>query len=288
MHAQQNATEMPERVIPQVRRVDTPDGARLAVFVYDARPADAAEALPVLCLHGNGGSHMSFEGIAQALCRERAVIVPDMRDQGISTRGDAGELTYELLADDAACVLDALGTARAAVLGFSDGGIEALLLARDHARQVAGIVTMGANLVPEGVEGTSDMAADEALYRSLEGDFPAAARQAELLRLMLDHPHISPASLAKVACPATIMAGEFDMILPEETERIAAAIPRARKVIVPGAGHSLMRDAPEAVEQEVRALIALAEQGRARGRGPDEPDDTDGARDDGGPACPTS
>jgi pimeloyl-ACP methyl ester carboxylesterase len=254
--------ETPERILPAVRRVDTPDGARLAVFVYDGRDSDGGvdKATPLLCLHGNGGSHTSFERMAQALCRERAVIVPDMRDQGISTCGSASELTYELLAEDAVCVLDALGVARAAVLGSSDGGIEALLLARDHAGRIAGIVTMGANLVPEGVEGNDEMADDERLYRTLEDDFPAARRQADLLRLMLDHPHIDVGSLAAISCPATIMAGEFDCILPEETARIAKGVPGARNVIVPGAGHSLMRDDFETVEREVRDLLARTEE----------------------------
>jgi pimeloyl-ACP methyl ester carboxylesterase len=253
--------ETPARILPEAHRVDTADGARLAVFVYDGRePGGETEAAtPLLCLHGNGGSHAGFERMAQAFCRERAVIVPDMRDQGISTRGRAGELTYELLAEDAVRVLDALGVGRACVLGSSDGGIEALLIARDHPERTAGIVTMGANLVPEGVEGNDEMADDERLYRGLAGDFPAATRQADLLRLMLDHPHIDAASLATISCPATIMAGEFDVILPEETERIAAAVPGARKVIVPAAGHGLMRDDFDTVEAQVRDLLERIE-----------------------------
>ena len=246
-------------VRPTATVCETPDGARLAVFAWSPELLGAGPE-PVLLLHGNGSSHHAFWRLAAALAPERCVIAPDMRHQGVSSRGTA-PLTYELLADDAVRALDALGAGRAVVVGHSDGGIEALLMARDHADRVAGILAMGANLTPDGLSGEdlAGMEADEELYRSLADRLPKAASQAELTRLMLDHPHIDPASLAAISCPATVMAGEFDMIAEEETRAIRAAVPGARLAIAEGAGHSLMREAPEAVEAETRALLARVE-----------------------------
>ena len=45
---------------------------------------------------------------------------------------------------------------------------------------------------------------------------------------IVDEPHIDAASLAAIACPVTVMAGEFDCIVPEETRLIAASIPAAK------------------------------------------------------------
>ena len=243
---------------PRVTRVDTPDGAALAVFAFGEDNGHT----PLLFLHGNGDYHGSFSKMVAAFAGERLVVCPDARDQGISGRGTAAPLTYELLAEDAVAVLDALGIERAVVLGYSDGGIEALLLARDHPERIAGFVTMGANITPDGlVEGEGDeMVADEALYRSLMESFPKAESQADLLRLMIDEPHIPAESLESISCPATIMAGEFDLIAEEETRTIAAHVPGSKLVIVPEAGHGLMRDAPDAVEAEMRELLALVKE----------------------------
>ena len=241
---------------PRVVRVDAADGAALAVFCF----GEDTGRTPLLFLHGNGGDHGSFYKMVAAFAPERLIVCPDSRDQGISERGTA-PLTYELMAEDAIAALDALGIPQVVVLGYSDGGIEALLLARDHADRIAGFATMGANITPDGlVEGEGDaMLADEALYRGLVADFPKAKRQADLLRLMIDEPNIPAASLETISCPATIMAGEFDLIAEAETRTIHEHVPGSRLVIVPEAGHGLMRDAPETVEAELRALLERVE-----------------------------
>ena len=239
-------------------------GATIAAFVYqteclDDKPDDKP-AVPILMLHGNGGSHGSFWQAAPLFAQERLVVAPDSRGQGISTRGE-GRLTYELMAEDAVCVLDALGIEKAVVLGYSDGGIEALLLARDHPERIAGIVTLGANITPEGVEfdPAEEPLEDQAtLLMSVADVFPKAAEGAELLRLMVDEPHIEAASLSTISCPASIMAGEFDVIVPEETAVIAESIPGAIQITVPGAGHSLLKDDFDAVVAEVRRVIEAA------------------------------
>ena len=239
------------------RLVDRPDGASLAVFCYGD-----PEGTPVLLAHGNGEEHGIFGPTIDALA-ERGfwVVALDSRGQGRSTLGSS-RLTYELLTEDAVAALDALGVGAAHVLGFSDGGIEALLLARDHAERVLSVTALGANLTPEGViddgwdlEGTIATLrawAGHAWGEDVDADLltptPAeAAATADLLQLMLDEPHIDASSLAGITCPVTVVAGEFDVIRDDETVAIARAIPNARLVIVPGQGHSLPKHVPDLV-----------------------------------------
>jgi pimeloyl-ACP methyl ester carboxylesterase len=229
----------------------------------------------VLVLHGNGGTHFTFSAVVgRLLDAGLAVIAIDARSQGQSTRGSA-PLTYEQMAQDAIAVLDALGVERAHILGHSDGGIEALLLARDHSDRVASIVAGGANLTPEGVidewdtKGSVQANRDWATWME-EGDLPAnmdrtllpsaeeALLDAELLQLMLDEPHIDPASLRVISCPACVLVGENDCIALEETNAIANSIPGARLVTVPNMGHSLPRMAPDAVALQVLTNVILA------------------------------
>jgi len=263
------------------RRISTPDDAELAVFVYGPENATLEELLagdPVLVLHGNGGTHAGLIKVIDTLVvAGKGVIAFDGRAQGQSSRGTL-PLTYELFADDALCVLDALKVKGVHVVGHSDGGIEALLLARDHAERILSIVAGGANLTPEGVvedpswdtEGSAK--ANRAWAEFMEHEtfpdtidpslLPQAAvvtHAGELLQLMLDEPHIEAASLASISCPTCVLVGEHDCITEEETHLIAESIPGARLVVVPGVGHSLPRLAPDSVALQVLTNILLAQ-----------------------------
>jgi len=249
--------------------VARPDGATIHAFAYGPH----ADATPVLFLHGNGEEHGIFGPVIDDVVRAgHPALAIDTRAQGQSSRGTE-PLSYELFVDDVLAVLDKLGVARTHVAGFSDGGIEGLLLARDHAERVASLTCIGANLTPEGL-GAEDLAymreaaaanrtwaEDGTEGVTLEDGTPVpspaeAAQIAELLQLMVDEPHIDASSLAAIACPTCVMAGELDVILPEETQAIANNVPGARLVIVPEVDHNLPKLAPEAVTRELLATMA--------------------------------
>ncbi len=279
---------LPTAHLAAARLVPMADGARIATFAYvpdafahtaDAEFADAAAQMPdpVLMLHGNGEEHGIFGQVIDAVCASgRPVVAVDSRAQGKSTRGTA-ELTYELMADDALAALAALGFGKAHLLGFSDGAIEALVIARDHPELALSLLSIGANLTPDGVDDSFQMeqAAQNLLawadfwekgdgsHRNVDPSLvrptPKEARTtAELLHMMVVYPQIDPAGLSQITCPTTVMAGEFDEIKREETDLIHVSIPDSRLVIVPGAGHVLPKEAPEDVVREALATIAMA------------------------------
>lgn len=279
---------LPTAHLAAARLVPMADGARIATFAYvpdafahtaDAEFADAAAQMPdpVLMLHGNGEEHGIFGQVIDAVCASgRPVVAVDSRAQGKSTRGTA-ELTYELMADDALAALAALGFGKAHLLGFSDGAIEALVIARDHPELALSLLSIGANLTPDGADDSFQMeqAAQNLLawadfwekgdgsHRNVDPSLvrptPKEARTtAELLHMMVVYPQIDPASLSQITCPTTVMAGEFDEIKREETDLIHVSIPDSRLVIVPGAGHVLPKEAPEDVVREALATIAMA------------------------------
>lgn len=279
---------LPTAHLAAARLVPMADGARIATFAYvpdafartaDADIADAAAQMPdpLLMLHGNGEEHGIFGQVIDAVCASgRPVVAVDSRAQGKSTRGTA-ELTYELMADDALAALAALGFGKAHLLGFSDGAIEALVIARDHPELALSLLCIGANLTPDSVDDSFQMEqAAQNLFAwadfwekgdgshrdvdpSLVRPTPKEARTtAELLHMMVVYPQIDPAGLSQIACPTTVMAGEFDEIKREETDLIHASVPGSRLVIVPGAGHVLPKEAPEDVVREALATIAMA------------------------------
>lgn len=259
------------------RHVVMPDEARIATYVYiDPESTGPDFSKAILILHGNGEEHGIFGPIIDTMCAAGyTAIALDSRGQGKSSRGSE-HLTYELLTRDSLQVLDALGVDRVHALGFSDGGIEALLMARDWPERTRSITALGANLTPEGVVFTPDwdiegiieanrawanywLEEQDGVDTSLLFPTPDEARTtADLMQLMLDEPHIEVASLATISCPATIMVGEYDLIADYETVSIAQAIPNARLVVVPGAGHGLPKQAPESVSRELLATIQQA------------------------------
>ncbi len=244
----------------RARCITTRDGAKLAVFMWGPEIEESA-CIPLIVLHGNGSSHHSFADIAEQFSQERPVVVPDMRAQGVSSRGSDSPLSYDLLARDVVDIAEALHIERACILGHSDGGIEALLLARDYPHLVAGFVALGANITTDGLleDETEFMHQGVSLYSSLADELPKAKERAELFQLMLDYPMIAAESLSSITCPATIMAGEFDVISPQETQAIYEHIDGAELIIVSECGHSLHREAPETICSAVSNMFAKIE-----------------------------
>ena len=137
------------------------------------------------------------------------------------------------------------------MLGFSDGGNIALLFALAFPERVRRLVLNGANLFPEGLT--------ESTRREIAQEYDAALaagdeRQLELLRLMIDEPHIDPARLADLRMPVLVIAGTDDMIEPVHTRLIAESILNARLAFVEGT-HFVAAESPAAFNRVVAAFF---------------------------------
>ena len=180
---------------------------------------------PVVLLHGNGGSHESMATQAMQLARAGyRVYSPDSRGQGANEPLD--EYHYADMAEDSYCFIKALGLDKPAVYGWSDGGILALLLERDHPGTCSSIAVSGANLFPDCGDGFEEFKA-----WILEQGTPLAM-------MMLSEPDIAPESLQAIKCPALITVGDKDLISVEHTHLISDNIPGAELVVVKNATHS--------------------------------------------------
>lgn len=106
-------------------------------FVREAGPVGAP---PVVLVHGwSLDGEMTYFGLVDALRDRYRVVVPDLRNHGKSD-WIRGRYDVADLADELAGVLDAVGTGRALVMGYSLGGMVAMELARRHPRLVGAIV----------------------------------------------------------------------------------------------------------------------------------------------------
>ena len=89
--------------------------------------------MPVLCLPGLTRNARDFDALAAALAADprkpRTVIAIDFRGRGRSGRADPATYRPDVEAADVLAGLDALGIAKAAVVGTSRGGIVAMIIA---------------------------------------------------------------------------------------------------------------------------------------------------------------
>jgi pimeloyl-ACP methyl ester carboxylesterase len=199
------------------------------------------EGDPLLIIHGNGGSISNFAENIPFFAKKYKVIIADSRSQGKSA--DPGDsLTYEMMADDYAALLTTLQIDSANVIGWSDGGINGLLLAIRHPEKVKKLAITGANLEPDTnavFQEVWDIV--DPVYQRLRNKTSKTANeknQWKLMRLLVEQPHIPLADLHKITCPALVIGGDHDVIREEHTMLIYHNIPKSYLWILPNSGHS--------------------------------------------------
>lgn len=206
---------------------------------------------PLLLLHGNGQSISAFYRQIEPLSKHYQVIAVDTRAQGKSRDSLNHDLKYELFASDMKQLLDSLQLKKVNVVGWSDGGITALMMALKYPKYVNKIAVMGANLFPEGIApGTLQDFQKNYHPASKDTDHASANRQ-RLLKLLLTEPHLQFEDLHTIEAPTLVMAGEHDVILPEHTQGIAKAIPHSQLIIFKGATHYAPQEVPDAFNKAV-------------------------------------
>ena len=127
---------------------------------------------PLLLVHGNGGSIGSMAAQIEFFKTHAKVIAMDSRDHGRSADSQ-DPITYEKMTDDLAALIDHLELGPVDVVGWSDGGIEALLLGVRHPAKVRKLVSMAANLNPSTKAIYEET---DALVRSMLAEMPEAVR----------------------------------------------------------------------------------------------------------------
>ena len=213
---------------------------------------------PLLLVHGNGGSVGTLAAQIDHFKAKYRVIAMDSRDQGRSA--DSQEpITYEKMTDDLAALIDHLQVGPVDVVGWSDGGIEALLLGVRHPGKVKKIVSMAANLNP----GPEAFAPEvDALIKSMMElpdevkNKPEGRRQLKVVGMMLKEPNIPPAMLAKVTAPTLVLASDNDLVRLEHIVTIYKSLPNAQLAIFPNRTHLIPYDDPEQFNSTVDRFLA--------------------------------
>lgn len=196
----------------------------------------------LLLLHGGGSSGgQSFEQQLNSFARHHQIILPDQVGQG-RTPDVPGPLSYTAMMRDTVALLKSLHLTSVDVVGFSDGGILALMLEVNHPQLVRKLVVSGVNIAPEGL--TADTLDD---LRAMSLPNEPHTVDDKLRQLWLNSPtkkELSLTLLSKIKDPVLVISGDRDAITLEHTVQIYRAIPNAELCILPDTDHDTFTARP--------------------------------------------
>src|SRR6202012_2510209 len=158
---------------------------------------------PLLLIHGNGCSISAFSQTIPYFSKKYQVIAVDSRAHG-KTVDSKDSLSFEMMADDFAVLLNKMHIDSAYVIGWSDGGINALLLAMRHPDKVIKLASTGANLTPDSLGLTPDTWKDMVKQYQTDKDKPrtTAKEKNDWKIFMLDYlqPNVPCSALKAIEC----------------------------------------------------------------------------------------
>lgn len=251
------------------------NGLRFAYVEQGDRDGPAA-----LMLHGYTDSHRSFDLLRPHLPESWRVIAMTQRGHGRSDKPQTGYAVTDLAADVPA-LLDALGIARAIVVGHSMGAAVALHAAAAYPDRVAGLVLIGgfADYDKPAVEELSG--AVNAFTDAVDPEFVLAFQESTIATMIPQRfldvvvgeslrvpPHVWREALrgqveadilgAAKACsaPALLMLGQHDAFVPLADQfKLREALGSSRLFTLAGVGHSPHWERPEEVAARVVAFV---------------------------------
>jgi pimeloyl-ACP methyl ester carboxylesterase len=214
------------------------------------------EGPDLVLLHGGGGTTEELAGLRDRLSTSHRVISPDQRGHGRTPFAEP--LSYAAMAADTAALLDGLGVRGADLVGWSDGAIVALLVARDRSDLVRRVVAIGADVDtgPGEPSHLTPEAATEQLSLTPEQLGMDARMAAALVRLWTTPHGIGVADLGGIDAPIVFVAGDRDLVTLEHTAAMFRAACHGRLAVVPGADHAVPITEPGAVAALVERFLA--------------------------------
>lgn len=258
-------------------------GGQKTFVATGGRAFDASKPC-IVFVHGAGCDHMSWVLQARWFAHHGwSVLAPDLPGHGRSEGTAPASITA--MADWVESLMDAAGVTKAAVVGHSMGGAIALELAGRENSRVTHLGLIGtAAAIPVGkalLEAAAN--APDAAYDMMTtwAHAPAAriggcatpgiwltgtsrrifdrnasgvlANDLALCNVWTS----GKDSAARVACPTAVILGALDVMTPPKRgAELATSIEGARVTTLPGTGHMIMFEAPDACLDALIALVA--------------------------------
>ena len=264
-------------------------GVIIDTSVVQANVRVEGAGVTIVLIHGFGAAIDWWDEIAPQLAADHRVIRIDLIGHG-GTAAPASGYSIERQAELVSAVLDKLGVDRFAVIGHSMGGEVATALATLNPERVERIVLIDsppiaettfslltkAYLTPYLGEFLSTVRSERAMRRGLQQgfapDFPVpqkfvadleqltytAFREAhdDSVAYRTARPTYERLAGLKPLPPLLVIFGSLDAIVPPQTAQLFARVPSAKIVMIDGAGHSPMVEAPAKTLEAIRSFLS--------------------------------
>ena len=258
------------------------------------------QAQPMIMLHGFGVSGHMFDEFADRMQDRYRLIALDQRGHGDSDWAEDGDYSRDSFVEDLEAFRKELGIERFILVGHSMGGLNAVTYANRYPQRARALVLVdvGPESAKEGVDnivrftrGPDELEFEEFVElahrfnqrRTLENirermrhrlkptengkftwKFDKRFRQPESgLRIGSEAGNDDSWSLFRaIRVPTLLIRGaESDVLSQEVADRAATEMNRARLVVIPGAGHSVPGDNPDAFTEAVTEFLGDLERG---------------------------
>ena len=260
---------------------ETSPGAHLH-YLVDNFTAPWTEPETILLLHGNAESSLAWYAWAPLLAQRFRVVRPDMRGYGASTPMPRDfAWTLDVIIDDYARLIDALGVQRFHLVGAKIGGVIARAFAARRPERVRTLTVIGsppplrqgAERIPALTEEFETLGVEHWARRTMAGRlgdrFPAAGVEwwigfmgrAPLSTLVgfngtINYSDIR-ADVPKIACPTLVITTEESGLASvEETRAWQQTIPNSELLVIPGNYYHVAASDAERCAQATLEFIA--------------------------------
>jgi 3-oxoadipate enol-lactonase len=261
--------------IPAVTREHHVKAGGISIYAIEA-----GRGRPLVFLHGLGWDHSLWRDAVERFSDRYRVIAGDTRGHGRSDK-PPGPYTIAAFAEDWHRALGALGVEAACVVGFSQGGMIAQLLALEHPERIAALVLVSTSCRSdpalrakmeerirlaraEGATAAAWLAARSVFSKAFTAARPQRIEEFVQWRAAMEQEPLFEATragydfdlsarLPTLKIPTLVMYGDEDALTPPPVVRqVAECVPGAELVGVAGAGHMI----PVEKRAEFESLLA--------------------------------
>jgi pimeloyl-ACP methyl ester carboxylesterase len=217
----------------------------------------------VVLLHGGLSDSDTLLGPLSALEQRYRVVAFDRRGHGYTADTDA-PFHYDDMATETISVIEQVAGGHAHLVGWSDGGIVALLVVLRRPDLVGRIVVIGANFHHDGVlpldfgpdSPVVALMAQNYAERSPDGAEHFSVVAGKFMTMEKTEPNLTVDDLAQITAPTLVMVGDDDVIALSHTCALYESLPAGQLSVVPRASHALPFECPDETAHIILSFLA--------------------------------
>lgn len=240
----------------------------------------ASDSIPVVLVHAYVESWRYFEPLLRSLAPAIHAFAPTQRGHR-SVTGDVTTYRITDFASDVVAFMDAVGIARAVLVGASSGGLVSQVVALRHPQRVAGMVLIsspvtladkpGVASMGEQIAALSDPVGRDFVEEFVRGTSPSEIPEGFVARLVAESLAIPAAVwkesflgllqagggevLENIHVPTLLLTGSCDTLVRGDQQVLLDRIPDAQLIVYDDVGHGPHLAIPDRVARDLTAFM---------------------------------